>query len=647
LQELPDERPDSARTQKIRYEIEGLLLLMDVKAFRKHGTALLLMAILVATAFSLSPMLASGYYNDDSINSMTSGVLSYSHTSLIKLTTDVMLSWISMARLYPFASYCYAFFYLVNSLLLYKSLLLFAVLVDIAIFYHLVKKLTRSVSTSMLSALVLSLLFQFRIYHDPILSYQLLLELIFFLTMVSLLLFTSYLENGRKRYLLLSLTIYFVSLLTYEITYVFFLLFLVIACVYPVKRSVKRAIRPVLPFVAITLACGLFVVFLRMTSGIMLVGRSNGSAYVPNIDPLLYIYTLARQTSAAFPLSYFSFSINDRLLPFIMGESLAFYAEIAVLVVIYFLLFMAVLKKVAEDCRTGRASGNSTRLMFVFGGLLLILPGLIISSSPKYQKEITWGTGYLPVFISYFGIALMLALAIGYILNRIHNVNNKLLHGVLVLLAFMLTMMVAINFIDNHIVVENQNQQWLYPRAIMEEGMRNGVLNDVPDGALMVVGHPHYWDMPEFFLVNSNIFLKDIYTNGEPINAGILPSGSLISREQDRYVYTLSQSDPVYYLQYGSEDSQHGYVVFAHINQLSCTNDSIITADAGEVKIYVKNGGNITVSGNAKNANGNFECFSRLLCPDITNPESVWKEYTINATDLPLDLQSLSLQYYP
>ncbi len=77
--------------------------------------------------------------------------------------------------------------------------------------------------------------------------------MVFFYLIVSLIIFTYYLENSKKIYLIISSFLYILGMLTYEITYLLFPLFLITAYFYEGNNGLQNSIKKSLPYFAISL----------------------------------------------------------------------------------------------------------------------------------------------------------------------------------------------------------------------------------------------------------------------------------------------------------------------------------------------------------------------------------------------------------
>ena len=432
---------------------------------------------------SLFPLLRSGYLSDDATNSFTGGYLALEHRTLWQHTFYYMNQWIqSIGRFFPLAWYGYAVFVWIGSLFVYKLTILFVVLLDIFLFTWLLKRLFANDRIVKLFLLLVTVCIQFRNYHDPILSFAFLLPLVFFYTLVSLLLFDSYLSRPRILTLFGSTFFYAVSLLTYEITYVFFIFHLLLLA-YRSRERVTRTLLKAWPFIVSAGLAVLLSLWLRQ-------GKEHGS-YEMVLSVPRYLSTFAKQFLSAFPLSY-----SLRLLVQAKHRA-AFLTNITLSdLLLTFLFFSLYLKfSAAVALKTVR----QYFFLLILAGALLVLPASIVAISPKVQAELRWGLGYLPVFIQLFGAALLLVTVVSFLSrgretgrwNRLPSLG----------LGLLLSFAVLVTLQNNRQVVEETNAAFRYPRELIGQALQRGLTADIPEQSRLLLnnGSDTPWDNKYYF----------------------------------------------------------------------------------------------------------------------------------------------------
>src|SRR5262249_31846327 len=133
-------------------------------------------------------------------------------------------------------------FFFVSGLLWYKGLILAWVAGNIWLFHRVLNRLTGDRALATASSLFTVILFQLRVYHDPFLSYNGLVQIVFALVLLSSIFLYRYLETAHRFWLCLSVGAYGLSLLTYEMAYAFF--FFPLLILFRERKTVREALKP-------------------------------------------------------------------------------------------------------------------------------------------------------------------------------------------------------------------------------------------------------------------------------------------------------------------------------------------------------------------------------------------------------------------
>jgi hypothetical protein len=441
----------------------------------------LLIGTVALTLFYISPLLHTGFLADDAGSSLVRGITRYYDITIYQLIIGDIKAWLAQARFFPLASvYIYMTFYLIPSLFLYKIFIIGLILLDLLLFHQLVRRICPLAGLAEFSLLLIIMLFQFRIYHDPILGFAGFLQFILLDVLLSLLCLCLYLDLMKPRWLIASVMLYLVGLLTYEMTYPLFLLHFLCARHY--TRSWKQAMRTTAPFFALAALCASACVFLRV-----ILGRTVHPAYAPNTDVSLFLFTLSKQLFASLPLSY-ALTAGGGYLPAWprLGQGLPALACFAASLVIAF----ASLREMARD-RARCESVTSLRTL-PLAIALWVLPGLLVCLSPRYQQEIYWGVGQLPVYIECFGLGLLLASAVAFFANRL-LFRTGLYRVWAILASLTVATVLAINGHINHRIAQRWGFGWYHERVQVEAALAAGLAEGVPDGSSVIPGHKYPW----------------------------------------------------------------------------------------------------------------------------------------------------------
>ena len=233
---------------------------------------------------------------------------------------------------------------------------------------------------------------QLRFFEDPVYSFNNLMQWLFLGTILSLDSFHRYLTTGRAGWLALSIFLYLLTALTYEITYLFWILHAGLFLTTPGRWSRAAAIAP---FASIAV--------LLMLGGIWLHPVTNTpQQYGMNLDVQVVTVTTLKQLSGAWPLSY-PILFHQSTVP-VLGDVISWKTLGAHPAVLAF-GFAAAALLMAGVVKRGAGESPLWGRLLLLGFLLAVLPAPLIGVARKYQVVLIYGMAYLPVYIEYFGVA--------------------------------------------------------------------------------------------------------------------------------------------------------------------------------------------------------------------------------------------------
>ena len=390
-----------------------------------------LMLVSFAIILMLLPLLNSGFFGDDAANSFINGNLQYNDQNLAQGILNNIKIWLEMGRFFPINLVIInCIFAFANNLILYKSLIILSILANILLFAYFIRIITNSPSLGFLSMLVMPILFQFRNFHDPILGYSMHQQSLFLFIIISLIFFVFYMESTKSRYLYISLFMYILSILTYEIALPFFLLYCLISYLCCAKKRLFFILKVCTPHFLVLLAYLLIIFVIQINLDIPTISDdtspSRYSGIIPNLNIEDFIITFAKQNIAAFPLSYqisnhmFQASFNLNNIKELFSTPSIFIA------IIYFVLSVIILNYINKEISEKNINELNVKCLLIMGLFILITPSIFVALSTKYQKELYWGVGYLPVYISYFGVTIIFICIIHHMLFRISLYNKNI-----------------------------------------------------------------------------------------------------------------------------------------------------------------------------------------------------------------------------
>ena len=253
----------------------------------------------------ISPVLASGYFSDDTMNSLMPGTMAELQTNPISFAASIIHSWMTTwGRFYPLSYlWGYSFFYLVSSLFLYKLFLIFAVLINVALFAYSLKLVTKRNIIAIFSILVIPIFLKITLSPNPITSSWGLMQSVFLFILLSLITLVFYIEKNAKYYLILSMVFYFIGLMIYEVSYPLFILHIVLVfSLYRHKPLLYKIKTSLLIFLVALITFGITIA-IRVYYGFPIL-PVNGGLYSLTFSISGFFKSMPKDISAVIPLSY-------------------------------------------------------------------------------------------------------------------------------------------------------------------------------------------------------------------------------------------------------------------------------------------------------------------------------------------------------
>jgi hypothetical protein len=462
-----------------------------------NSTTLTITALLAFNLLVNFRILQSGYFNDDIINSQVPGIVPYIFDTIFDLTKFYFLEWVNnQGRFFPLGWYGYYVFGYLDTLLAYKAFCLSSIIFSIFLFGYFVYELCQSKKLAYLVILISPVLFQYRFYFDPFLSWGSFMQIMLVYTCISLICLIKYARTKKTGFLIVSLLFYIFSLLTYEIAYSFFLFHIIIIS-YTNRKTASdstTSIMAAVPFVVVAFVCAGISLYLRSQA----TGIAN--SYTINWNLFSILKTFGYQISAALPLVYnytgrtiFQFSS----LNFIISDWKNLILIISLpLLLIYILRF--------EKSRLHGQKNKNLLLATIVGFLFICLPASLIALSPKIQGQLAFGVGYIPVYIQYFGTSLVLAIIVG-------TTHRKWLKSFLL----MFIMITALHHSQsNSAVVDAVNKTYQYPRELLETFLKDSEFKAVQDHSTIIFNKPNHLHNKAFLNMHTGKKLNVEIGNG-------------------------------------------------------------------------------------------------------------------------------------
>lgn len=441
--------------------------------FRNYGIEML---ILLLTAASLSMLIRSGYFWDDAVNS--TAYLAEKKDSIPTLThvLTFMRRYLELGRINVLSFYYYFFFYIEN-VSVYKGLIILTILMDQLIFRKVLMEFGVSRSGARLGMLLIPLLLQTRAYQDPVSGFYSLMQVLTAEMLLSALFLNRWLKGGKKRHLFLSLTVFTFGLLTYEVCFPF--LAMIFLLIWNDRKSFFKAVRDALPFIGVTV---LLLGAVYLVRNLFFRVEYPGVAF--SLEPARILRAALTQLGAGLPLSFYTAhyqaAVMDNAYPansFMNYDFLSLLKAIRLSDILIVVTAFYILKKIFRYPLVSGPEASKKPVLLILGFSFAVLPMITVAMSERYQGQLMPGLGYLPVYMQYYGIAVLILCLVS------HCKQNRGLRA-LFLSAFMVILL--LNLQNNRAVTKIMNRSFYEPRNAGEAALWGGILDFLPPDAVLV-----------------------------------------------------------------------------------------------------------------------------------------------------------------
>lgn len=559
--------------------------------------AYVLVTCILFITLILMPVLFTGYAFDDSHDTLIKGFLIEANDNIIHFNFVQILGWFSgLGRFIPLQFYFFPYFDLIYNLYLYKITIIALIIIDICLFCYLIYLITGLKSLSVLPILLIPAFFQMRLYHDPLSGAHFLMPLIFLEIILSIIFLVFHLKTEKMRHLVLSVLLFGISIVTYEIVYPFVILYLLIIIAHSYENEIRKFKIAILSFISMPFLTLLIPHMLQIRFGLLKSGYQDPN-YRPNIDMFAAFTAFIKQTIAAFPLSYYILDPNQIFRETTINVSAFIAVSIILITLLWFSISKNIPKLITCDQKNIEHSINNVKLILLSIGIsFLLFPSILIALSVKYQNELIFGIGYIPVFFSYFGIVLLIVLFICILYDKNKNHNIKHVIKIINIISLIFLLLTIFTYYNNWITIRESNDEWLYPRNLIEDGINNGLLDIVPKDSIFIIDNVNPWDQPAFYHMmsqNKNSTILSSYKLKSYLKAGNsgyisnkLPNSSCIKHNYT-YVYNFKEKDHVYYLRYYAYNNNYGYIILGKINQILLSNNDVYDVSCNLTYVYL------------------------------------------------------------
>ncbi|MGN0667246.1 MAG: hypothetical protein ACI4KF_12065 [Huintestinicola sp.] len=369
--------------------------------------------------------------------------------------------------------------------------------------------------------------------------------------------------------MVISCIVYTVALFMYEIAYPFILVHVFICAVN--EKKLRKTVISSIPLFSVWSAGIIANIIVRFNSSV--------EKYTSfGFDIKKIIVTFVNQLSSSFPIIRYikeasQFDLPKNISGFIEALTVS---DIAVAVSLIAMIVLGTLeiKKNKPDVDIKKSA-----VCIILGLCIAVFPAALISLSTKYQAEVTLGFGYLPTYISSFGIAMCGAIIWVKCAKKIMASSETLAVIFSAISGIIIVFFTILNIFLGRMTVNAVNY-WHNERTLLCDASDLGLFDTVSSDDLLVTTSMSVFDSSDPPLFYSNINKRKI----QAVNYSYLPE--IKQGEDFNYSYvSLNYTGEIYATYHCSDTNGNGIVLLAPM--LYSADDACFCS--GPVFCYIKN----------------------------------------------------------
>lgn len=433
---------------------------------------------LISFVYYFFPLVNSGLIGDDAYNSQTIGRLIDDDLNIFEYYYKEALSWYwNNGRLFPISVGMYFLFYIIENVVLIKTYYLILILLNLIVFYNIILNFTLSKKFSFFIIIFIFTSIQFRLWHDPVLSFHGLLQTLTLFFFLSIYFFQKYYLHKKLIYINLSAFFYFLSLLTYEVSYLFILfLFLM---VYFNEGNFLKSINILKKHFILFFIVLILVAIAKVK--ISITGENFYPSYEQNFNNINFIKSFFIQITSSFNLTYTLAHAYKFGTSFVYNNSN--YFDLVFILILYILFRLNLEKKTIHN----------QKLLIILSLYVIIFTSILVSITGHQDEmaSIGPGIGYLPIYIQYFFSCIILF----FLAQKIAQFNSIIKKLLYFSIPVVLTLSTYLHLLTNREVVKIINKDWKEPRAFFKKILLSEEISFLKNGDLIIRENnkPHDW----------------------------------------------------------------------------------------------------------------------------------------------------------
>ncbi|MBO7134119.1 MAG: hypothetical protein J6W06_08180 [Bacteroidales bacterium] len=391
--------------------------------------------------------------------------------------------------------------YMIDNFLYTKIVQYVTLAVLYGLFSYFIYKIFKSRYFSLLVLLLLFVNTALTYMVYPVVAYPFYFSFSLILFLLSMLLFFRYAKTGLYRYLVLSVALFFITLLFYETYIVFIGMFGLYICVRNVRKfgfkgvwKEKSFYKELLPFVFIVLLYLALYFIWRKIAASDVTELYEGSVFASDFSISNYVKLLWKLTYVCFPFhlcdgfgsgTAVDYGAIGNLKYIIRNSELISYVN----AILQTTLFVFIVRKIDFD------SFRKRNILFaiVVAMVVALLSHSVLGLAGKYNSDwwIESNNCYVTSFFSYFGVMLALALTVVFIVKLVSktNVVKGIVYVLLSLFIFIFSL--SMNFSNRRMGTEYKQIQNYF--RVMDYVVDHNGFNEIEAGSII------YFDCSKFY----------------------------------------------------------------------------------------------------------------------------------------------------
>jgi hypothetical protein len=439
----------------------------------------------VSAILALGALLSTPFWNDDQPNSMRASALDFLGEKPMEYVWRMAMEWRRIeGRFFPVSSIenVYTFIWL-SDRYSFKVVQLGSVIAVSWALGLLVYLLTRERSLALCASLLLTAIIQVRMWFDPVIGFGLLLQSVAFKFLIVFcisLVLLRIKSPWRFSFLwLTALTIWLSAVFQYEIT----------VFVWPVMALCILLSRDV-PLTRRLLVVSLSAIPSLVALIVAAVLRSNVApteSYQISLSGFGFWRTLGQQVLAGIPLNTTVFLGH----PIWNEKSFLVFTVFSVAMFVFLIQWTRSTQFVQTDAK---------RVLLMFGFGLSVVPAVPVAISKKWQGQLSWGHGYLPVFLQYLGVSILVLCLVIFLTESSRRLSRRVQNLTVVFIALTLGAVAGIHSagLDD---VSNRTRPFAWQRELFEDSVRSQFFEVIEkDATILSLSYSHNsWFNPWYY----------------------------------------------------------------------------------------------------------------------------------------------------